>query len=303
MTLMELKEFINNKIMPSDFTILIDKDNKFLARQYVEALGNLTVGGINKISSIYEPIHSSLSLLTAQEDTLNVLFTNNFAEIAENYFEFENTVVVCEQVDKNIYPLVEKYIIKMPKFESWQVHDYIKVLCPALDEVEINWLIAQTNCNIERILNELDKIKLFDYKEQKQILNDIIFDPQTDLYSVDLFDIVNALVDGDLVTLFNFLKHKNYEILEPVTLANRALSSLKNIIITQNPELTPQDCGINPNYYWKLKKTYNKINLEVAQQKLKFLTEFDLKLKTSKLEMSKQDMLNYLVANMANRLI
>ena len=49
MTLVELKDFINNKIVPTSFMIFIDKDNKFLARQYAEALGKLTTGGINRI--------------------------------------------------------------------------------------------------------------------------------------------------------------------------------------------------------------------------------------------------------------
>ena len=52
MTLAELKNLITMGNIPHEFLILICKDNQFLARQYIKAIGDLTVGGINKISSI-----------------------------------------------------------------------------------------------------------------------------------------------------------------------------------------------------------------------------------------------------------
>ncbi len=304
MTLVELKEFINIKKVPSTFMIFVDKDNKFLARQYSEALGKLTSGGLQKITSIYEPLHSSLSILATPEDKINLLITETFDERAENYYQFENTIVICEQVDKSITNLVEEFIIKMPKFETWQICDYAKTVCPVLEDSDIEWLVKVTNNNIERVINELDKIKLFPKEEQKQILNEIRFDPQTDLYSVDLFTIVNALTEGNLPVLFEFLKHKNCEELEPVVLANRVLSSLKNIlIVTQNPTFTAEDCGVSAAQFRTLKYKYKSLNVDTIRYKIKFLAEFDLALKTSKLELSKQDMLNYLINNLAYSII
>jgi hypothetical protein len=102
MTLIELKNFITSGIVPTDFLILVNKDNQFLAKQYINALGELAPGGLNKISSIYEPFQSSLNLLTAPEGCINVLTVDTFEERSEDYSQFENTVVVCEQVDKSI---------------------------------------------------------------------------------------------------------------------------------------------------------------------------------------------------------
>jgi hypothetical protein len=304
MTLVELKDFIINKRVPTTFMIFLAKDNRFLAKQYSEALGKLTTEGIQKISSIYEPLQSSLSLLTTSENKINLLSTETFDEIAENYEQFENTIVICDQIDKSILNLVEPYVIKMPKFEDWQLFDYVKTNCPTLDDSEVEWLIKATKSDINRITNELAKINLFSAEEQKQLLNEIRFDPQTDLYSFDLFTIVNAITEGDLPTLFEFLKHKNYDELEPVVLANRVLSSLKNIlIVTQNPTLTAEECGVSAAQFRKLKYKYRSINVESIKYKIKFLTQFDLALKTSKLELSKQDMLNYLINNLAYSII
>lgn len=303
MTLMELKNSITSNIVPSEFLILVNKDNQFLAKQYIEALGELAPGGINKISSIYEPFQSSLALLTAPEGCINVLTVDTFEERAEDYSQFENTVVICEQIDKSISKIVEDYTIKLPKFEEWQIFDYAKTLCPNLEEEDLTWLVQAAGGSIERVANELDKVKLFSKNEQKEVFSAIRFDPQTDLYKFDLFSIVNALVDGDLAVLYDFLKHKNYELLDPIMLSNRALTSLKNIIlVTQNPGLTAEDCGVSPAQYRALKYKYRSLNVNAVKQKIKFLTNIDLALKSSQLEMPKDAMLNYLIANLAYKI-
>ena len=299
MTLIELKNSITSGIVPSEFLILVNKDNKFLAKQYVEALGDLAPGGINKISSIYEPFQSSLALLTAPEGCINVLTVGTFDERAEDYSQFENTIVVCEQIDKTISKATEDYTIKLPKFEEWQIFDYAKTLCPSLEEEELTWLVQASDGSIERVINELDKVKLFGKNEQKEVFSAIRFDPQTDLYKIDLFTVVNALVDGDIAVLYEFLKRKNYDLLDPIMLSNRALTSLKNIIlVTQNPGLTAEDCGVSPVQYRALKYKYRSLNVNAVRQKIKFLTNIDLALKSSQLDISKKDMLNYIVSNM-----
>ena len=130
MTLMDLKNSITNKIVPSDFMIFVSKDNPFLATQYAKALGERAIGGVNKINSIYEPQQSSLMLLTSSTEALNILTVDVFDERSEDYSQFENTIVICEQIDKSIAKNVENYVIKFHKLEEWQLCDYAKTLCP-----------------------------------------------------------------------------------------------------------------------------------------------------------------------------
>jgi hypothetical protein len=303
MTLIELKNFITSGIVPTDFLILVNKDNQFLAKQYINALGELAPGGLNKISSIYEPFQSSLNLLTAPEGCINVLTVDTFDERSEDYSQFENTIVICEQVDKSISKVVENYIINLPKLEEWQIFDYAKSICPIIDDGDLTWLIKATNNNIERVINELDKVSLFNKNEQKAIFSSIRFDPQTDLYKTDLFTIVNALVAGDMPVLFEFLKHDIQDEIEPVVLVNRTFTSLKNILlISQNPALTAEDCGVSAGQYNYIKRNYFSLNIEAVKQKLKFLVNFDLALKTSQLDMSKRDMLTYIINNLAYKI-
>ena len=303
MTLIDLKNFITNNIMPSDFMIFVNKDCPFLANQYIKALGELSPGGIRKINSIYEPQQSSIMLLTTPTDALNVMTVETFDERSEDYSQFENTIVVCEQISKDIAKNVENYTIKFPKLEEWQVYDYAKKLCPAIDTEDLLWLVKAADNDINRVINELDKVNLFSKADQKEIFAALRFDPQSDLYKADLFAIVNALVEGDAKVLFDFIKHNGWEIHEPVVLANRALSSLKNIIlVAKNPQLTAEACGVSKGQYSFIKSKYHSLNVDAVKYKIKFLTNFDLLLKTSQLELDKQDMLSYLINNLSFRI-
>ena len=304
MTLVQLKDLITNNILPSDFMIFVRKDSHFLVNQYTKALSRIAQGGVNKISSIYEPLQSSLSLLTANPDALFILTTDTFNERAENYSQFENTIVICDQIDKSIAPAVENFTIKFPELTDWQIFDYIKIMYPNLTDEEITWLIKVTDKSIERIINELDKSALFEANEQKEILSSIMYGAQSDLYKVDFYTIVDALIDGNCRVLYEFLSHNDYESLDPVALANSTFAKLKNIIlITQNPKISAEDCGITLKYYKRLKSNYHSLNLEAIKAKLKFLARFDLDLKTSKLDLSKRDTLNYLINNLVYKII
>lgn len=298
MTLMELKKSVTDRIVPSEFMIFVSKDCPFLVNQYLKALSDLAVGGVNKINSIYEPQQSSIMLLTNTEGALNVLYTDTFDERSEDYSQFENTIVVCEQVSKDIAKIVENYIIKFPKLEDWQICDYAKTICSGAEESDLMWLIQASSSSIERVVNEIDKVALFSKNEQNEILAAIRFDPQTDLYNADIFAIVNAIVEGDLPVLYEFINHSGWEIHEPVMLVNRALSSLKNIIIiSQNPNVKAEDCGVSAGQFKFIRYKYRSLNVEAAKQKLKFLTNFDLMLKTSQLDLNKRDMLSYIISN------
>jgi hypothetical protein len=299
MTLVELKKFITTGIVPHEFLILIDKDNKFLARQYTKAISDLATGGVNRITSIYEPFQSSLALLTAPEDCINVLFVDTFDERAEDYSQFENTIVVCEQIDKAISKVVENFTIKLPKLEEWQILDYAKTLCPAVEEEDLLWLIRASDNNIERVINELDKVSLFDKKDQKQVFSAIRFDTNTDLNKAAFLSVSNALTYGDMPALYSLMHSNNFYELDAVGLANNILTSLKNIIIiSQNPMMSAKECGVSDKQWGYIRKNYNSLNINAVKQKIKFLADFDLALKTSKLDMSKEAMMNYLVANM-----
>jgi DNA polymerase III delta subunit len=303
MTLVELKNYITTGQVPTEFLIFIRKDNYFLAKQYIDEIIKLSPDGVNRIGSVYEPLQSSLSLLTSDTEVINILYTETFDEIAENYGQFINTIVVCDQVDKSIKDVVEKYTVVFPKLEEWQIFDYAKTLCKNVDDQDLTTLIKLVGSDIELLIREIAKVSIFTKDEQKAIFSAVLSDRQKNSYKADLFAIVNALVEGNMPVLFNFLLHSDADLIEPVVLANRAFTSLKNIIlISQNPGLTAEDCGVSSGQFKFIKYNYLNLNINLAKKKLEFLTNFDLALKTSKLELSKKDMLNYLINNLAYKI-
>ena len=302
MTLVELKKFIINKAVPSEFMIFITKENHFLANQYISAIKEIAGNTINKIESIYEPSHSSLTLLTNPE-AINILTVETFEERAENYNQFENVIVVCEQVDKSILKDVEDYVVRFPKLEEWQIFDYAKIMCPGLEDSDLTWLIQATGNNIERVAADLEKVAMFPKEQQPAIFAAIRFEIQSELFTADFLATTNALVDGDLAYLFSLIKQNNFDELEPVALANRTLTVLKNILITtQSFAITADDLGISQKQFNFIRNKYRSLNAQAVQNKIKFLANFDLDLKTSKLDLNKRDMLSYLIANLGYKI-
>ena len=78
MTLSELKKFIVNKTVPTDFMIFVAKDCPFLASQYLQAICNMSKSGSRRINSIYEPQQSSISLLAMPEGIINIINVETF---------------------------------------------------------------------------------------------------------------------------------------------------------------------------------------------------------------------------------
>lgn len=301
MTLAELKKYITDKSIPSDFLIIVTKDNKFLARQYLDALKKVA-SVVNNITSIYEPQQSSMIRLVTDDSCLNLLNVEEFAECAEDYSQFKNTVVFCEQIDKTIEAAVASFVIKLPVLKDWQVLDYAKTVCCYTDEAELKTLITAVGGDTERLYNELSKAAVFEGEQQKAVISQLINELVYELYNPELFSIVNALVDCDMPVLYDFMYHR-YAGLDPVVLANRTFNSLKNIIlISQNPQLTHEDLNISAGQVKFIRYKYRSLNMFAAQKKLKFLVNFDLDLKTSKLDLAKEDMLSYLISNLAYKI-
>jgi DNA polymerase III delta subunit len=107
---------------------------------------------------------------------------------------FENTVVICNKVDKKLESVLADYIIQVPALKDWQVYDYVKQICRELDQLEIEWLYKVANGNIYKIESELDKLLLFHPKARKQVLAHLRFDENSDLYNLSVFELCDAII-------------------------------------------------------------------------------------------------------------
>ena len=296
MTLMDLKKSIEAQSIPDDFIIFLCSENSFIADQYIDAICEINNLVKTRINTLQDQA-SALSLVLGSTDDLKVMKVDTFEETLIDYSDLKNTVVVCNKIDKKVKPLVEDYIIEIAKLADWQIKSYIKLICPVLNDDELDWLYQATEGNIYKMINEVDKIKLFPVPEQRPVLDAIRFSPDSDLYSVSIFDLADAIIRNNKPFVLEFLRHKNINF-DLMQIVGATLQKVKNIIlVTQNSGKTATEIGINDKYMYRLRKEWNSFPESRLKALLEFLSSIDLKLKTGLLDMSKEAQIDYLIAN------
>ena len=296
MTLMDLKKSIEAQNIPDDFMIFLCSENSFIADQYVDAICEINNLVKTRINTLQDQT-SALSLVLESTDELKVMKVDTFEEALIDYSDLKNTVVVCNKIDKKVKPLVEDYIIEIAKLADWQIKSYIKLICPVLNDDELDWLYQATEGNIYKMINEVDKIKLFPVPEQRSVLDAIRFSPDSDLYSVSIFDLADAIIRNNKPFVLDFLRHKNINF-DLMQIVGATLQKVKNIIlVTQNSGKTASEIGINDKYMYRLRKDWNGFPESRLKALLEFLSSIDLKLKTGSLDISKEAQIDYLIAN------
>lgn len=296
MTLIDLKKQIESQCVDDDFIIFLCSDNSFIADQYIDAIcdiNNLTKTSINSL----QEQTSALALVMERTDELSVMKVDTFEEALIDYSNLKNTVVVCNKIDKKIKPFVEDYIIEVPKLVDWQVKSYMKNLCPDMEPADVDWLYDAANGDIYKIINELDKVLLFDKTDHKKVLAALKFDPDSDLYAVSIFDVADAIIRNNKPFVLEFMRHESVSF-DFLSLVGVILQKVKNILLSR-PEAgrTASDLGIKDAYFWRLKKDWSGFPLDRLQYLLHFLSGIDLKLKSGLLDMSKTAQIDYLIAN------
>lgn len=300
MTLIELKKRITDNISVEDFIIFVTPKagDTFLADAYIEELCRVKNCNTIPVESIYEPLTSALSLVIDFENNYSLLRTEEFNEAAEDYSSFINTIVVCDKIDKDIAKAAEDFIIKLPTLQDWHITDFIKQQCPALDDYEAKWLCEATNQNIYRTIQELDKINIFPAEQQREIFNEIRFDPASDLYAFKIFDISTALAHGNLVPLREYLLHGKFLDFDPIAIVNLTLTEVKNALLIIHSKVAPAAIGKSDSQGRGITYGCRDITLEKAKRMIEFLSNIDLRLKSSELDMSRERLIDYIISHL-----
>ena len=156
MELSKFKENVLNGTPPTQLVVLLCGEISLLRTNILILCAQKQEKEKKLINSIFEQ-DSAMSLVFDYTETINVLKTETFSEIAEDYSVFENTIIVCNKLEKKLESALADYIIKIPALKDWQVFDYIKQVCPELDDLEVKWLYNAAGKNIYKIESELDK--------------------------------------------------------------------------------------------------------------------------------------------------
>jgi hypothetical protein len=296
MDLQTFKANILNGQAPTQLVVLLCAENFFIADQYINTLCAKTGKEKKIVNSIFEQ-ESALSLVFDYTETINVLKTETFSEIAEDYAIFENTIIVCNKIEKKLESVLADYIIKIPALKDWQVLDYIKQVCPELDDLEAKWLYNAAGKNIYKIESELDKVLLFHPKERKKALTCIRFSKDSDLFNLSIFELCDAIIYNRKDILVEYLRHRTVVNFELMSLVGVLLPKIKNLILVKFAGKTAAEIGISDGqYYYLTKDPY--LPLERLQSLLQTVSNIDLQLKSGLLDISKDAQIDYVISKL-----
>jgi len=294
MNIQDFKQELLDKTLNEDLIIFVNSENSFLAEQYINeicAQKNLTK---NYINSLAETTDSALALVMDTTSDLNILKVDIFDELAEDYSEYKNCVVVCNKVATEIKEAVKDYIINIPKLTDWQVKDYMKTMCSGISEETQNWLYEACCKDIYKIDNELKTLSLIEPEKQEKTISELKQNKNSDLFIKDsVFKLVDALIHDNKEVALDFLNHADYyerpytssagtkeRDLDPVGLTSLLLQKYKNILLLNfKSGMTDEQIGISKGAAWYLRNETKNIPLQQIMKAIDFLSGIDSRLK------------------------
>lgn len=314
MNIKELKTALLEDALSDDLMIFLCSGEHWLAEQYVEEISIRKNLKINKISSLAETEETSaFAFVYDYSSKLNILRVDVFDEKCADYSKYANVIVICDKIDKKVEKLAADYIIKFPKLDEWHLHDYAKLLCPALSDDSISWLYSVCDKNVYRMLNELDKVRLFPDEEQETVIMALRNDLNSDLYTLEIFGLTEAIYKANKGVLLDFLRHKNLfeysgrkkdnpRAWDAIGIANLLLKDFKQAaLIAKNSGATVADLGITDKQYFAIKKYAPNYSEDKLYRTIKFLSELDLKLKSNGLALTSDQIVDYIICNVLTK--
>lgn len=295
MILSDLKNKLINKNIISLPLIFIESNNDYIVKTYIKQISinnNLEIKEINTINEM-------IDIENGMFKDKNYLYIYRYSEkenVNLDTVKEYNIIIISDKVINNCS--IES--VKFDSLEKWQIEDYVHVLIPGLTDKEIKWLCQIANYDLNRLENESLKLNIFDKKEQPVIFKDLNEEnAYCDLNDVGIFNLSNAVVQKDIVTIKKVLDNLEFIDVEGTGLVTILLKNFLNIINIQlNSRATPDSSNMTPkqfNYY----KYYliNKYSNDKLINIYDFLNTIDYKLKSGLLDMTNHELVYYIISH------
>ena len=236
MTLQELKQQIENKNVTDSLIIFKETDEKFISKQYLNAIKNIRGLEFNYLESPDSLLTTSNSLFgdvtDDTPDAINVINCEVFQWDNPNIKDLHNVIIVTNKfANKDIEKLFADYIVSIPKLSDWQIKDYVYSVAEGAEQKELDQLLKLCSTNIHRLQSELDKVTLFNDFERKYVFSDMLRDGAlADLSSFSIFNLTNAITSKDLKTIYNIYREIDRIDINEFGLLTVLLKNFKNIV-------------------------------------------------------------------------
>lgn len=292
MDIRELKSAIENKTISDDFMVFVcaDETSRIITDQYVDLIceyRNLTKKHISSLDEIQD---DGFIL----DDNLYVLITDNW----ESDDTHNNCIVICNKAKKS------DNNITIPKLLDWQFKDYISPKVKGLASEELEYLYSKFTGseNYRPLLNEIEKIAIFEEDKQSQILSSMINDNQF-RYVTDktTFDFTNAIITKNIDKINQVYADGDSVDITPMHIWTILTNSFRNIVnIQMNPNCSASDLGISDKQFYVIKKfNCNKFTNDSLIDIMSMLFNIEYLFKFG--ELSMDDLIDYMLVNILRR--
>lgn len=291
MNIIELKNKIEDKTLDDSFLVLQYSDVSFIARQYVEEISNFK----NRPIVYVDSLDSIAESIFGDDGMLYVMNTDKITTPIKSS-SLNNKIIICKSIDENVLVDLKEHVIEIPKLQQWQIRAYASKNLPGLSNEEVNWLCDITK-DIYRLSNEVDKIKIFNKKEQSSIfrlLNEE--DNYGDLNSNTIFNFTNAITKRDIKAVKNILETIETMDVGSMGVMSILYKSFKNIINVQMTlNATYESVGMSPRQFNAIKYNLGKYTNGELVRIFDTITSIDSALKGGNLPETK--IIEYLLIN------
>jgi DNA polymerase III delta subunit len=289
MTLQQLKESIEDRTFAPSSFVIVAKD-KFLPLQYLEEISRNYKNPfhLNYIESLDE-IGNDDDLFSADspdsEEDIHVLNLQIVDFCSDVLYNNNNIIVIANEIDDEAKKFYRPILIEVPKLEEWQVKDMVYSFGKGADTRLLDWFADVCNNDINRLYQEMIKIRLFSESERGIVLNDMINDGAVDdLSSGTIFNLTGALAKKDISALKSvYAEIDNMDVNEfgLLTILYTNFSNMVQIKMGLNP--TPDKLGLKPGQFNAIKYNCGKYNNGQLVKSLEFLSSIDKRIKTGEL--------------------
>lgn len=291
MTLQTFKDELKEQRCAPKCYIFLCKENHLLANMYVQHYANMMKYNIEYVESLEDLV--DLASYSFGTDS-NTVYVSHFEKIEEELpkkLELLNCIIICDAIlNKGNFEIIE-----IPNISEWQLEDYAKVKLKGLDERKITWLYELLKNNVYRLVQEIDKISLFDEDDRDYIFDlmnhDGAFD---DITNLTIFSLVNAITKKNKKDIIEVLEALKLIEVDPIGLTTLLLKQFKNIVDVKMGTQSHRELGMSDKQYIAIKK-YNLYSPMELVNIMDILTGLDYRVKSGELPI--ELVIDYLICN------
>lgn len=303
MDIIELKDAIDRNAVTTEFMIFLYKDiDYFLPMHYVREIAknrNIPIRIIDNLST--SRVSDSLSLVFESIEELKVLIIDTFDEDLPYYYDLDDTIIICKSVSKKIKDKVSDFIIEFPAILEWQALDYFELFDLNITREDIEWLYKANGKNLFKTSNDLAKISVFPKEYHKSIFADLKNYDCTIQYSKTVLDLCRDIVFCKKAEILEYLRQQATCDFDPMAMTSLLLGTFKNLLLARDKTISRAEASSFSKQYWHIVNNLHDYHTAppnaVIKSIITFLSTIDLRLKQSKLDLSREQLVSYIINN------